>query len=140
MFDPNKNDCIETNLDDSRDWYSAPNVIRVTTDTASVTYKDMSDSRLSVPNRGREIWAKETDCNLNDGETLESYAIRRLKELQMTQYRVNYRRRFIPDIYTTDLVELHYPAQKIDGVFYVASQKITLGYGATVSEEVIAYG
>lgn len=139
MLDPNKNDCIETDLTVSYDWYSAPNVIRATTDTASVTYKDMSDSQLSVMNRGREIWVEETDCNLNDGETLESYAIRRLKELQMIRNGVSYRRRFIPDIYTTDLVELHYPAQNIDGVFYIESQNITLGYGATVSEEVIAW-
>lgn len=139
IFDPSKNDCIETDLTVSYDWYSAPNVIRATTDTASVTYKDMSDAPFSVSNRGREIWVEETDCNLNDGETLESYAIRRLKELQMVQYGVSYRRRFIPDIYTTDLVELHYPAQKIDGIFYISSQNITLGYGATTSEEVIAW-
>lgn len=136
MFDPLENDVIETDLSVSYDWYSAPNVIRCVTDTNCVTYKDTT-SPLSVGNRGRELWVEETDCNLNDGESLESYAIRRLGELQRINYRVNYKRRYRPEIYPTDLIELHYPAQQINGIFCVNSQSIQLGYGASTSEEVV---
>jgi hypothetical protein len=34
------------------------------------------------------------------------------------------------------MVRLHLPGHGIDGVFTVSSQKITLGYAASVSEEV----
>lgn len=139
MFDPIENDSIETELSVEFDWFSAPNVFRAMTDTDSVTVKDeREDSPLSVTNRGREIWMEESDCNLNDGESLQSYAERRLREEQMVNYRVSYKRRYRPDIFASDIVSLHYPEQNIDGDFYIVSQNIELGYGATTDEEVKA--
>jgi hypothetical protein len=139
MFDSLDNDVIETDLTVEYDWYSAPNVFRASTETDSYTAIDDSDSSpLSTVNRGREIWMEETDVNLSEGETLPSYAERRLKEEQMVNCKVSYKRRFDPRVYVSDHVRLHYPAQRISGEFYVASQSIELGYGATVSEEVIA--
>lgn len=138
IFDPIENDSIETQLKESYDWQSTPNVIRATTSDRSVTYRDADeDSILSVPSRGREIWMEESDCNLNDGESLESYAERRLKEEQAINRTVSYTRRYRPDLYVSDLVELRYPRQGIDGYFTITSQSISLGYGAPVSEEVI---
>ena len=136
VFDSNENDCIETNLSETYDWYSAPNVIRVITDDNSVEYRDETDSPLSVPSRGREIWYEETDCHLNDNESLESYAQRRLKEEQNVNRKVSYTRRYIPNLYPSDIVELRYPKQEIDGSFYIVSQNISIGYGAPASEEV----
>ena len=137
-FDPLENDSIETDLTVEYDWFNAPNVFRAVTDTDCVTVKDeRKDSPLSVVNR-REIWMEETDCNLNDDESLETYAERRLREEQMVNYKVSYKRRYRPDVYASDHVSLHYPEQQIDGEFYVVSQSIELGYGATTDEEVIA--
>lgn len=136
VFDPLENDCIETQLNETYDWYSAPNVFRAATENRTVEYKDESDSILSVKNRGREIWFEETKCNLNDGESLEGYAERRLREEQQVNRKVSYTRRYIPDIYPSDIVELRYPRQEIDGSFYIVSQSISIGYGAPVSEEV----
>ena len=47
-----------------------------------------------------------------------------------------YDRRYMPGIVPGDLVRLHYPEQKLDGVFNVESQSIELGYGAKTSEQV----
>lgn len=139
-FDPLQNDCIETKIKDSYDWKSAPNVFRATTATRSVTYRDEDESSiLSIQNRGREIWAEDTDCNLNDGESLESYAERRLREEQAIRRQLSYTRRFRPDVLVSDIVDLRYPAQDIYGYFVIDSQSIELGYGAPVSEEVTAW-
>lgn len=137
-FDPISNDVIENDLSVEYDWYSAPNVFRAISDSKTYTAVDDSeDSPLSTVNRGREIWVEETDCHLNDGESLESYAKRRLKEEQRVNYAVSYKRRYRPDIYASDIVSLHYPAQRIQGDFFITSQKIELGYCATTSEEVV---
>ena len=136
MFSPINNDCIETKLSDSYDWFSAPNVIRASTEDRTVVYKDESDSIMSIPSRGREIWIEETNCNLNDGESLEGYAERRLREEQQINRTVSYTRRYIPELYPSDIVELRYPTLGITGSFYIKSQTISIGYGAPVSEEV----
>lgn len=140
LFDAQGNDCLETQLDVSYDWYSAPNVFRATTETESYIAKDENeDSILSIPSRGREIWVEETDCAIGDGETLQSYAERRLREEQMVNYQISYKRRFFPNILVSDIVTLNYPAQDIFGDFLITSQSIELGHGASTSEEVIAY-
>lgn len=140
IFDPLENDCIETKIRDTYDWKSAPNVFRASTDTRSVTVMDTDEnSPLSIPKRGREIWAEESGCNLNEGESLESYAERRLKEEQAARRKLSYTRRFRPELLVSDVVDLRYPAQDIYGNFSIESQSISLGYGAPVSEEVIAW-
>ena len=136
MFSPIDNDCIETKLSDSYDWFSAPNVIRASTEDRTVVYKDESDSIMSIPNRGREIWTEETNCKLNDGESLEGYAQRRLREKQQINRAVSYTRRYVPDLYPSDIIELRYPTLGITGSFYIKSQNVSIGYGAPVSEEV----
>jgi hypothetical protein len=139
MFDSLERDVIETELTVEYDWYTAPNVFRASTDTDSYTAVDDSDSSpLSTVSRGREIWMEETGVNLSDGETLQSYAERRLKEEQAVSYRVSYKRRYDPEVLVSDRVRIHYPAQGIGGEFRVVSQSIELGYGVTTSEEVIA--
>lgn len=138
MFDALENDSIETELSVEYDWFSAPNVFRAITDTDCVTARDdKEDSPLSTVNRGREIWVEESNCNLNDGESLASYAERRLREEQMVNFNVSYRRRYRPNVYPTDRIELNYPAQNITGIYKIESQNIELGYGASMNEEVV---
>lgn len=137
-FDPLENDVIEPSIDIDYDWYAAPNVFRATEDDMSAIAKDESpDSPLSTVSRGREIWAEETSCNLNAGETIAEYAVRRLKEMQSKSITASYDRRYHPDVYVGSLVRLHYPRQGLDGVFEVTSQKIKLGHGANTNEEVV---
>ena len=129
------NDVIEPTFSKNYDWYSCPNVFRAVSGNDSVTVKDESDSPLSIVNRGREIWAEDTSCNLNENETLYEYALRRLKELQTVAVKVSYDRRFNPNILVTDVVRLNYP--QVSGVFAVSSQTVEIGYGAKTTEEAV---
>lgn len=137
-FDSIENDSVEPRLKAANDWYNCPNVFRaIMGDTSAVARDDSVDSPLSVPNRGREVWKEERDCNLNNNESLAEYARRRLKEEQRHYLAVSYDRRFHPNVVASDLVKLHYPEQEIDGVFYVSDQTIELSYGARTGEEAI---
>ena len=136
-FDNIENDIIETSVTDNRDIFSIPNVLRVTLDGSTATVRDDDpDSIYSTVNRGREIWQQE-DAKLAAGESLGEYAIRRLKEMQNPSRKLDYTRRFQPDVDVNDLVSIIYPKQSIGDVFRVKSQTITLSYGAKVKEEVI---
>ena len=136
-FDPLDADVIEPTLTITRDWYACPNVLRAISGELTAEARDESDdSPLSVQNRGREIWAEETNVSLNTGESISEYAIRRLKELQLVETKASYTRRYDPDVLVSDLVRLNYPKQGLQGLYEVTSQKITLGYGCTTEEEV----
>lgn len=130
-------DSIEPELTDSRDLFSAPNVLRVTADNKSLTVRDDDpESDLSTVSRGREIWAEEA-IDLTSGQTLDSYAIERLKKLQRPSRELSYKRRFHPDVRPGDLIRIRYPGQRIDGIFQVQNQKIDLTHGARTEE--VAY-
>ena len=138
IFDSNDNDVIETSVDLTYDWYSAPNVVRcVLDDSYAEARDDNPDSPLSVQRRGREVWIEENDVQLSKDETLGEYAQRILKYYQQVATTVSYARRFNPDIYPNDRVRINYPGQNINGVYKVTSQTIDLGYNARTSEEVV---
>jgi len=139
QFDPTSRDVLEPTIKVDYDWYECPNVFRaVQEDLSAVARDDSPDSPLSTVSRRREVWAEETSCELNTGESISEYAVRRLGELQRVRLAAGYDRRYDPDILVGDLVRLRYPAQGLDGVFRVTSQKIELGYSAKTSEEVEA--
>lgn len=139
-FDPINNDCIEPKISLKNDWYDCPNVFRaVLDDMYAVARDDNPDSILSTVNRGREVWEEELDCDLSDNETLAEYADRRLKELQSYAIETSYDRRYNPSVYPSDVIQLHYPQQGLDGLFYVSEQSIDLDNLMVVSEEVIRY-
>lgn len=141
IYDPLENDAIEPAITITRDWYAIPNVFRAISDGVSATAKDESlKSPYSIPNRGREVWAEEDDCELSGYETIAEYAMRRLKEEQKVGVEVKYSRRFNPNIQPSDLVQLHYPAQGLDGVYEVVSQSLNIGFGCKVDEEVNYHG
>lgn len=134
------NDIIETEMEISRDWYSAPNVFRaVSNDLSAVARDDSEKSELSTVNRGREIWKEETNCALSAGESIADYALRRLREEQKIQTAVSYNRRFLPDVVPSDLLTLHYPEIGLQGTYQITSQTIDLTYGGRTQEEVVDY-
>ena len=136
-FDAVKNDIVEPSISYEDDWYDCPNVFRAVADDLSATARDDSPaSPFSTVRRGREIWMEETSCDLADDENIAEYALRRLKEEQKKSVKIGYNRRYDPNIAAGDLVRLHYPAQGIDGIFKVTSQKTDMSYGAKTSEEV----
>ena len=131
-------DIIESDIDVSYDWYSAPNVLRCSLDDdCAIVIDDDPKSPLSTASRGREVWYEDTDVFLNTNETLAEYANRMLKYYQRVSTNISYNRRYYPDIYPGDCIRLNYPAQEISGVFLITEQSISLGYNARTSEEVI---
>lgn len=139
LFSGEVNDQIEPQVKVKDDWFSCPNVFRASTDEASaVAYDYDTASPLSITNRGREVWAEESSVKLSEGESLQTYAERRLREEQLHSSTVFYDRSFAPGILPTDRIRLHYPAHNLSGTFIVTSQKISLDHSATTSEEVRA--
>ena len=137
-FDTTTNDVIEMSVSVTQDWFSCPNVFRASSGgLTAVVRDDDPNSPLSTVSRGREIWAQERDAKLSTNEGIVEYAQRRLKELQAPAQKINYNRRYQPDITPGDLVNLHLPEINIDGVYLISKQQIELGYGARITEEVL---
>lgn len=138
-FDLLNYDVLQTKVNRSNDWYECPNVFRaIEDDMMAIAKDDDPDSMLSIPTRGREIWAQETNCDLNENETIAEYAYRRLKEEQAHSISVEYERRFVPDVFTGDIVDLYLPQQNVNGWHKIESQTIDLGK-SHVSEKVIEW-
>jgi len=138
VFDPIEYDILETEIKVTADWYGCPNVfMAINNDMTAVARDEDEDSMLSIQNRGREVWMYENGCYLAEDETIAEYAQRRLKEEQQYAISASYDRRFVPEIFPGDVIQLNFPAQSIDGAFVVESQTIELGYGARTSEQVI---
>lgn len=132
------NDIMELSVSDTRDWFDCPNVFRAESgDLTAIARDEDENSRLSIQNRGREVWAEESNCKLNDGESLQEYAVRMLREKQSPGRTVSYSRRYLPDVTVGDIVRIHYPRQNIDADFRITSQDIEFGYGARTTEEAV---
>ena len=133
-------DMIEPPVDVDADWFSCPNVFKASSEgKVAVARDDSPESLLSTVSRGREVVMTESDCDLNDNESLEEYAIRRLEEEQLKEEKLAYKRRFDPSVMVSDLISIDYPVQKLRGTFYVDSQVIELKKGSNVSEGVSAW-
>lgn len=129
------NDAVEPQFTKENDWYGCPNVFRAVSGDESAVAIDNSDSEISVLSRGREIWAEDVNASLKDGETLYEYALRRLEEEQLVARKINYSRRYNPNIIVGDLVRFNY--SQMQGTYYVLSQSIELGYDCTTNEEAV---
>lgn len=137
-LDPLENDCVELSVTDTRDWFKCPNVYRATyNELTAIARDDNENSPLSTVTRGREVWMDEADCVLNDGESIGDYAARRLKEEQAPARTIKYIRRFNPEALPGELAQINYPAQHVEGVFRIRTQRIDLGYGARTQEEAV---
>ena len=138
-FDANAMDIIEPKLTEDHDLFSIPNVVRVTrSDSTAIARNDDPENVYSTVGRGREIWKSETAAALSSDESLASYAMRRLKELQAPARTLNYTRRFHPDVVPNSLVGITYPKQDLTGIFRISSQSITLGHAARTEEEAVS--
>lgn len=138
VFDASDYDVIEAPLSVKEDWYSCPNVyMAISGDLTGTARDENSASPMSIARRGREVWQIETGVALSASESITAYAQRALKEAQRIQMEVSYDRRYVPGIYPSRVVTLHYPAQNVDGDFVIQSQSVEIGSGKT-SETVMA--
>lgn len=135
IFGSDGDDIVEPEFSITKDWYDVPNVLRVVMDDVSAIVKDdREESIYSTVSRGREIWAEETSADLANGYSLSQYADRRLKELQLVGTEASYTRRYVPDIFVNDIVELRY--ETLSGRYRIQNQKISLEHGLRTSENV----
>lgn len=140
IFDPLYFDIIEPEVTVSSDWFSIPNVFCAISEGLTAIAKDENESSIvSIPNRKREVWMVETNCDLSDKETIEEYAKRRLNDEQKMFQTVSYTRRYVDDILPGDIITLNYPKQNVIGDYEITSQSITLGYSGATNEEVMVY-
>lgn len=140
-FDSLENDVIGLSGTDTLDWFDCPNVFRAISGNSSATVVDDDEnSVLSTVSRGREIWMEETVGAISRDETLEQYARRRLKEEQRVVRTFEYTRRFYPEIFPGDLVDVSYPQSDFNGVFRVTNQTLTLGHSIEVRESGVLIG
>lgn len=133
ILDTQTNDIVEPSITDAHDLYKAPNVYMAASGDRTYTARDEE----SIEARGREIWAVEYNVALNAGESIMSYAIRKLEEKKAAARTVKYQRRYIPGLTPGDIAELRFPRQNIFGDYIITKQNISLGYAATVSEECV---
>lgn len=139
IYDSVLNDILECKVSETNDWYGCPNIFRASMDDVyAIARDDDPESRLSTVNRGREIWMEETDCDLNEDESLAEYAERRLKEEQRSSKTIEYNVRFSPEVSVGHIAFINYPAQKLSGKFYISSQSIDIDESVTVSEEAVS--
>lgn len=138
-FGVNQNDVLETSVTDTYDLYSCPNCFMAVSDDGIAVAKDENpESKLSIKARGREVWVRESGVNLTNAESIAQYAIRRLKEEQDLNRIISYTRRFFDGIVSGDAIRLNYPEHELVGDFRIKSQKLTLGYGCSINEEVFS--
>ena len=136
-FDPAGNDMIETKIDTANDWYQCPNVfMAIQDDVCAIAKDETGDSILSVANRGREVWMQESGCDTSDNESLQQYALRRLREEQQVKQTASYSRRYLPEVLPSDAVLMRYQEQGLIGIYHVSSQSIKLSHEAKTDEEI----
>lgn len=104
--------------------------------TATVT-NDLLDSIVSTVNRGYVHDFIEEDATPCNGETLDSYARRRLRELSLMSDTRTYTREWADDVLPYSLVEASMPNVGLEGNLRVVSQSLTCKYGITVTEQAI---
>lgn len=141
QFDDQNNDGIEPQVTIDHDWYELPNVFRaISDDLVAIARDEDPESPLSIPSRGREVWAQESNVDLDENESIAAYAARKLKEEQDKARTISYTREFHSELEVGNLVRLHYPAQQIEGVFEITKQTINISDNAMTQEEVKSHG
>lgn len=88
----------------------------------------------SYTRRGFWVDALDTSPIRVNGETLQAYADRRLRESCIRRRRVSYTREFALGVDPMSIVRCSIPEEGLDGDASVVSQKMDCSYGVTVAE------
>lgn len=103
-------------------------------DAHAVAVNDLPESRMSVQNRGLYSDIIDSSPALVDGESLDRYAMRMLKENSIVTHKYQYERRYWPDILPFSIVRASLGSIGMIGDLRVLSQTITFQKGLKVSE------
>lgn len=103
-------------------------------DATAVAVNDLDDSRMSVQHRGLYSDIIDSSPALVDGESLDRYAMRMLKENSVVTHKYQYERRYWPDILPFSLVRASLGSIGMTGDLRVLNQTVNFGKGLSVSE------
>lgn len=124
-------------IDDDYSIIDIPNrYYAIDDDEMAVATNEDPESETGYQQRGR--WVDEVDSSPSplEGETLEAYAIRKLKEASTVTRTYSYDREWWPGITTYSLVRATLERNGISGLLRVRSQNLECGAGIVVSETV----
>lgn len=137
-IDRNNKSLLAAGLSGSYSWADIPNRLTVLDwygDKYTVV-NNLAESRVSTKVRGWYVDAYDSSPQLKDGETIASYAKRRLSELSVWTEPYSYTRSWIvgnePRLF--DLVRATLPTDGMDGDLRVTSQQIDCGTSLMVDE------
>ena len=92
------------------------------------------ESPTSYQSRGRWVDACDKAPKRVNGETLQEYAERRLREESTVTSSIKYKREYVPDVVPFSMVRVDLPALGLFGDYVVESQSLTCGNGISVEE------
>lgn len=122
-------------VDDDYSIADVPNrYIVVDDDRRAEAVNDDPDSEAGYPRRGRWVDEVDTSPALVDGESLEMYAARKLREASTVTRTYSYDREFWPGVVPFSVVRASLPAHGVEGELRVATQRLECGKGVRVSE------
>ena len=116
---------------------SVPNVyVAIDGEQKAEAVNDDPASRTSTVSRGRRIVEVDSSPSKVNGESLQAYARRMLKEKRtVTSMKYTYKREYHPGVVPFDILRAHIPGYGIDGSFRVMSQTLTLTQGIEIDEK-----
>lgn len=144
-YDESNSSILHPEITIDHDIYGIPNVLQLVysteNETKEITVKnDDSNSPLSIQNRGREIFRRITDPDVQgypSDDYYRRYAEDLLKNLSTVEYTVSYKHGYCP-VTIGDCVLLDCPSAGLNKVkAKVISQKISCRPGCQVSEKAI---
>lgn len=122
-------------IDYTLDVGDVPNVYMAVsgTDMATATNDDPT-SPTSTTARGYVVDVLDTRPIRVDGETLQAYVLRRLREESVVTSERTYSRRWWPDVYPGSVVRGSMASVRLDGDMRITTQQLTCGAGIAVKE------
>lgn len=123
---------------DDTDLGSVPNRY-VADDGRQVAVAVNDDPASPVSHAARGYWSDVYDKSpvRVNGETLDSYAMRRLRECSMVRKSLSYSREYWPGVMTGSVIRATIPSAGLDGEMTVQRQRLSSGPGLLVEETAV---
>lgn len=146
-FDDDNSSILYPDLTSENDFYGIPNVVQVTCSSGGAIFtatveNNNPNSPVSIQNRGRRIYYRDTNPNIvgvvtKENGKVKEYAEKLLKELSTVERRITFTHGYCP-VRVGDAVRLNYTRAGIHNVkAKVVSQSIECVPGCPVSTTVV---
>lgn len=102
--------------------------------SVAVAVNDDPDSSVSYQARGRWVDYVDTSPILINGESLQEYAERKLREMTRVTRKVSYTREYAPEVVPFSVIRGNLPDKGLTGDMTVISQAVAVSHGIVVQE------